>query len=417
MNQQRDGSGTEDTFLLGDGSKNSHILTNEKIQQNSRITDGMKQLLTVEDEMSKPIFSPSSPGRRKFADIMMSPVRFTQRKFRAGGTSGSIFSLVAATLGAGTLTFPYAIMQNGIAWGSILVVLGAMISYYTGMLLVIVSNHTNRHRYEDHAEILFGRKMAIFTSIMNLFCLMGFIMSYIVYFGILFPISLPRSINQLRFSSVFGVLCSVYLCIAVIILFWTNKALVPDPIENWREARYFRVNIPQIYYELERRNRKQMSNVLLKGSGAAVILYALIGIFGYLTFVNTPGQPTTNILEAPYQKNGNFTLFFAVLTASPLCVLPTKDTVEELFFKKTGLNKKTNILVTLGIVVVCYFPAIFIGNIGDAITIFGCTTNPMVKQDQPRFCKEKILAYIVGLLIIVVSILGLYDFIRQKVQG
>ena len=62
----------------------------------------------------------------------------------------------------------------------------------------------------------------------------------------------------------------------------------------------YQVNIPMIYYELEKRDAKQMSSVLAKGSGAAVILYALIGIFGYLTFVDTPGQPTTNILEAPY---------------------------------------------------------------------------------------------------------------------
>lgn len=46
-----------------------------------------------------------------------------------------------------------------------------------------------------------------------------------------------------------------------------------------------------------------MSGVLAKGSGAAVILYALVGIFGYLTFVDDPKYPTTNILEAPYQKN------------------------------------------------------------------------------------------------------------------
>jgi len=32
---------------------------------------------------------------------MLSPVRYTQRKFRAGGTQGSVFSLVAATLGSG----------------------------------------------------------------------------------------------------------------------------------------------------------------------------------------------------------------------------------------------------------------------------------------------------------------------------
>ncbi len=123
-----------------------------------------------------------SPGSRKrFADIMMSPVRFTSRKFRAGGTAGSIFSLVAATLGAGTLTFAYAIKENGIAWGTILIVLGALISYYTGMLLVSASTKTNRHRYEDIALALYGIKFARFTSIMNLLCLMAFIMSYIVY--------------------------------------------------------------------------------------------------------------------------------------------------------------------------------------------------------------------------------------------
>ena len=122
-----------------------------------------------------------SPSRKRFADLMMSPVRFTQRKFRAGGTSGSIFSLVAATLGAGTLTFAYAIKENGIAWGTILIILGAAISYYTGMLLVTASTKTNRHRYEDIALALYGIKFARFTSIMNLLCLMAFTMSYIVY--------------------------------------------------------------------------------------------------------------------------------------------------------------------------------------------------------------------------------------------
>jgi amino acid permease len=98
-----------------------------------------------------------------------------------GGTAVSVFSLVAATLGAGTLTFAYAIKENGIAWGTILIIFGAAISYYTGMLLVIASTHTNRHRYEDIALALYGKRFATFTSLMNLLCLMAFIMSYIVY--------------------------------------------------------------------------------------------------------------------------------------------------------------------------------------------------------------------------------------------
>jgi|Transcript_24315 amino acid permease len=48
-------------------------------------------------------------------------------------------------------------------------------------------------------------------------------------FALLFPMSIPRSINALRFSSLFGVLCSVYLSLAVFFVFWCDKELVPSP--------------------------------------------------------------------------------------------------------------------------------------------------------------------------------------------
>jgi len=56
--------------------------------------------------------------------------------FRAGGTAGSTFSLIAATVGSGTLGFSYCVMKNGYVFGPIMIVLGACISYYTAMLIV-----------------------------------------------------------------------------------------------------------------------------------------------------------------------------------------------------------------------------------------------------------------------------------------
>lgn len=53
-------------------------------------------------------------------------------------------------------------------------------------------------------------------------------------------------------------------------------------------AYMYQVNIPMIYVELERRNKKQMAKVLASGSIVAVIFYILIGIFGYATFVSDP---------------------------------------------------------------------------------------------------------------------------------
>lgn len=58
----------------------------------------------------------------------------------------------------------------------------------------------------------------------------------------LFPMSLPRSINALRFTSFFGVLCSVYLSLAVFFVFYCDKDLVPNPKKNFEDAELFTVS-------------------------------------------------------------------------------------------------------------------------------------------------------------------------------
>src|SRR5690349_20640913 len=64
----------------------------------------------------------------------------------------------------------------------------------------------------------------------------------------------------------------------------------------------YQVNIPMIYYELERRNLKRMSSVLVKGSVGAVATYCIIGVFGYLIFVDMPGMLIKqNILHTNYE--------------------------------------------------------------------------------------------------------------------
>ena len=118
---------------------------------------------------------------------MLTPVRYIQRRFEDGDVNSSVFSLIQVTLGAGLLTFPYAIMQNGIVIGSVLIALGGLVSWYTGMLLISASAHTNKITYEEIAEVLYGKKFAIVTAIMNLLALLGFNMSYVVYLQTAMP--------------------------------------------------------------------------------------------------------------------------------------------------------------------------------------------------------------------------------------
>ncbi len=57
--------------------------------------------------------------------------------------------------------------------------------------------------------------------------------------------------------------------------------------------------------------------------------------------------------------------------------------MEELFWKEQGMNKKINALVTLALVFVCYILSIMIDGIGDAITLAGAITNPLVNNFTP----------------------------------
>jgi amino acid permease len=56
-----------------------------------------------------------------------------------------------------------------------------MVSYFSGMLIVAVSAKTGTDRYEDMARKLYNKKVEKTVSILNIICLMGFCMSYIVF--------------------------------------------------------------------------------------------------------------------------------------------------------------------------------------------------------------------------------------------
>jgi amino acid permease len=222
---------------------------------------------------------------------------------------------------------------------------------------------------------------------------------------VLFPLSIPRTASALTFSSMIGVLCSAYLSIAVATVFFSDKDYVPSISDNLSRmepfkltengiissfpliiyAYMYQVNIPMIYVELENKSPKQMSKVILIGSSVLVILFCFVGIFGYATFVNSPEELCTkNILDNNYYNRvtlmqvSNFTMLFSVISSFPLVILPSKDSIEELFMNGRRLSKKDNIIITFVLVSMNCCLALFIPSIGDAMTLVGSTINPLI---------------------------------------
>ena len=132
-----------------------------------------------------------------------------------------------------------------------------------------------------------------------------------------------------------------------------------------------------------------------------------------------------------------------MLTSYPLCVLPCKEAIEELFWKKTsvlivdtngrktwGANEKmspvANALVTLALCSAAFALALFLDTLGDALTIVGSTTNPIVgfiipimfywrlNPEQPLLSRGKIVSLTVAILVVAISIVDLLNFFLYK---
>lgn len=83
---------------------------------------------------------------------------------KQGTILASVFALLASTLGAGIITLPWLAVENGIVFAAILITFGALVSYFTAMLIVECAEKIGKSKYEDFARHCWGEKMAKFAG-------------------------------------------------------------------------------------------------------------------------------------------------------------------------------------------------------------------------------------------------------------
>ena len=432
--------------------------------------------------------SPNSPVYKVYRAIT-SPARYINKQIRPGGIKGSIFNLIWGVLGTGMLTLPVVCQENGIVFGACLIALGGLLTIFWGMCIVTCSEKTGSDSLEYIAHIAFGEFVGKLASYSLLFWLIGYVTSYIVivktlapyllkrFLGenlpsylmneywtqvivatvysifFLLPLSLPRKMGALRFTSLFGFVCCVFLVWVITLIFIFSRVVVPDPVENIKVADYAKFSfsgifstfpfiissymyqpmIPAIYKNLERPNFRRMEKVVLRGSYGAVFMYILIAVFGYLTFAGDSEQLDVlkrkqNILECNYHQNFYFeiamvSLIFTIMTAGPLWMIPLKDTWEDMFYGETIMTDVQNVTVTVMLIAIWYLAAIIVPSIGDVITILGLTWNPFIgfflpvlwflKLDPDCSIVMKTLSLAILAITIMTSVFGLYDYIAS----
>jgi amino acid permease len=106
---------------------------------------------------------------------------------KAGGVFSSMFSLFAATFDAGIITLPYLAAENGVVVAVILIIFGALTSYFCAMLLVDCAEKVGKNRYQDFALYCWGPRASKLVGICNLVSMLGYVVSYIVFVKTLIP--------------------------------------------------------------------------------------------------------------------------------------------------------------------------------------------------------------------------------------
>eukprot|EP00442_Polarella_glacialis_P052463 CAMPEP_0115058988 /NCGR_PEP_ID=MMETSP0227-20121206/6660_1 /TAXON_ID=89957 /ORGANISM="Polarella glacialis, Strain CCMP 1383" /LENGTH=588 /DNA_ID=CAMNT_0002444045 /DNA_START=50 /DNA_END=1816 /DNA_ORIENTATION=+ len=442
----------------------------------------------------------SAPERRPL------PQESATSKGSSGGLSGflkpgsirsSVVNVTAAALGAGALSLPRAIYYSGIIWGPILMILLAVLSMISIKMIVQLVEISGKGSYEEIAKLAFGPWFALLVEVnIILFCF-GTAVAYMITVGqvshqvldavfgssveegswlstlmepnsvlilttvlILLPLSLLDSINDLRYASLAGVSCIIYLIFVVFYIFMTHSIspslMTEDGFTAWQPkggmtgvfkmlslaifAFCCQPNVPAIYNELERKSHKRMNKVSIGSMMLCCTVYLFMGVTGFLAFgEGTLGNVLQNLQPMVCQndwvvRSGVACMAFAVTMAFPLNIFPIRFTVESaLFYNRPHLNTRamrTGIAVTA--VSCSLVSAIVLPQINLIFELIGATTGSFVCFIGPGllFCRlvpghtfssHKLKAVLLIVVGVIFLLLGTYssvlDVVAQFTDG
>ena len=160
----------------------------------------------------------------------------------------------------------------------------------------------------------------------------------------------------------------------------------------------------------------------------AVSCFLVVGVAGYLIFADRAEEQllsesrSKNVLEADFGDSkliqlSRYLIMVAVIAAAPLAVLPAKYAWEAARHGIDEMSGRENILVSFGMVFLCYLMALLLPNVGSVIAVTGATVNPFIGYLFPIIfyikldpkagsSSDKILAKVIMLGVSLVSVLG-----------
>ena len=337
-----------------------------------------------------------------------------------GSIAASAFNLCAATLGAGTLGLPYAMAHTGSVIGTTMLVLCGLATVFTVGLLIETLESTGHATYEALSKHLFGARFEkVVAFLIVMFC-WGCACVYVVVIGsiikpmqavkslpqgawgvrlmtcifwvlFMFPLSLLRDINSLRYASLVGFLSTVYLVIAIVAFAALRDvsekgnviAFHPPTFNFWSSMTVFsfsyccQTNAFEIYHELSAATPGRMKRAAGVSMTFCTALYIVSGIAGIAAFGEGVQSNILNNFSNPqnvaYLLLAFLAITFTVTMAFPVAIFPTRDAVLQMMGYKNAYDTPTTtrIVVCTLLATSALILGLFVPNIQVLFSVLG----------------------------------------------
>jgi len=360
---------------------------------------------------------------------------FLDQYYSQGSIRGSVFNLCSATLGAGALSVPSAFRSMGIALGLLLLCLCAWTTTFSINLLVIARSRTSCSTYEEITRHLFGPRWASFVEwniiaicfgtgvaycktlhdfitplvlVTNITSLVPWMTStvalFLVWLILLLPLSLVDSMNELRFASLFGVITIIYLVGAVCYHSsyniashavqppWSDMSLwvgsrpldIIQAVPIFMFAFTCQINVFAIFDDLNRASERRMAKVSFRAISLCLLLYASIGVSGFLEFGHrTRGNILNNFSQEFTEGSIGVVLMYGaiavtIVMAFPLIVHPCRASIENVCTGYIPSNRFSHAAWTILISGGAIFLSLFVPHLDTVFQLVGGTTSAFI---------------------------------------
>ncbi|RLN97824.1 hypothetical protein BBJ28_00004957 [Nothophytophthora sp. Chile5] len=312
---------------------------------------------------------------------------------RTATAPSAIFNLVSTIIGGGILSLPFAFDKCGLVVATLFMMVAASASTFSLYVIVSCSRRGRATSYEEVVRKALGARAGRITVVLLVLLTFLTLVAYVILtkdlvgslgaqflYGrsisvteqnvltiicvlLVSPALLARSMDALRFTSIFSLVSVLVLAIAITIRAVgtfnksgsseTETETILQPVRasiklmpsSWADAAYAfpiisvsflcHFNVLPVYRELHKPTRHRLKKIVASTMSSTWLFYMLVGTMGYLFAFQLPGGVQGDILnnfsdDDPLVNLGRLGLLITIQLSLPLIIQPCRSNLRRL---------------------------------------------------------------------------------------